>query len=270
MGSVASGRYGRNVAFEAPEIVLADVAAWVAAADSVSVLTGAGISTDSGIPDFRGPRGLWTRDPGAERLFTYDHYVNDSGVRRRAWRERLNHPAWDAKPNAGHRALTVLERDGRLRGLVTQNIDGLHQAAGSSPRLVHELHGTIHEVACLDCDRRAPTDAVLDRVRAGEEDPPCLDCGGVLKSATISFGQALVPEVLERSVLAARTVEVFLAVGSSLTVQPAASLCDVAVSGGARLVIINAQATPYDDVARASGGGVLRTPIGVALPVVCG
>ena len=156
------------------------------------MLTGAGISTDSGIPDFRGPKGVWTRNPEAEKRATLQHYMSDPQVRRKAWLDRLDHPAWAAEPNAGHRALVHLERRGKLDTLVTQNIDGLHQAAGSDPERVVEVHGTIREVVCMSCDERAPMQRALDRVRAGEDDPPCRTCGGILKSATISFGQNLV------------------------------------------------------------------------------
>jgi NAD-dependent deacetylase len=159
---------------------------WLRDASAVTVLTGAGISTESGIPDFRGPHGVWTTNPQAQALSTIDAYVSDPDVRRRAWRARRDHPAWSARPNAGHRALVDLERTGRLRALVTQNIDGLHQAAGSNPAVVIEIHGTIHQVECLTCGDRTPMPDVLGRVEAGEEDPPCLRCGGILKSAMSS------------------------------------------------------------------------------------
>jgi len=242
------------------------VASWLQAARAVTVLTGAGISTDSGIPDFRGPQGLWTRNPAAQRMSSLRDYVADPDVRRRAWLGRRDHAAWTAEPNAGHRALVDLERSGRLRALVTQNIDELHQRAGSDPDLVIEVHGTIHAVECLGCGRRTPMAAALDRVRAGEDDPACLTCGGILKSATISFGQSLVPAVLDRARDVALGCELFLAVGTSLTVQPVAGLARLALSAGARLVIINAEPTPYDEMAHA----VVREPIGSALPALVG
>jgi NAD-dependent deacetylase len=235
---------------------------WLPDAGAITVLTGAGISTDSGIPDFRGPQGVWTRDPAAEALSTIGAYLADPDVRRRAWRARLEHAAWDAEPNAGHRALVELERAGRLRALITQNIDGLHQRAGSSGGKVIEIHGTMRDAECLACGLVTPMPEVLARVEAGEEDPPCGDCGGVQKSATISFGQALKRDVLDAAVAAARSCDLFLAVGTSLTVQPAAGLCLEAVRTGARLVIINAEPTPYDGIADA----VLRRPIGESLP----
>ena len=235
---------------------------WLTAARQITVLTGAGISTDSGIPDFRGPQGVWTRDPEAEKLSTLQYYVADPVIRRRAWRERLHHPAWTASPNAGHAALVELERQGRLRALVTQNIDGLHQRAGSSPGRVIEIHGTVHGVTCLTCGDRTTMRSALDRVEAGEDDPDCRHCGGILKSATISFGQQLEEAVVDAAVRAAADCDVFLAVGTSLTVHPAAGLTDVAAARGARVVVVNAQPTPYDDVADL----VVREPIGRALP----
>jgi NAD-dependent deacetylase len=235
-------------------------------ASRIAVLTGAGISTESGIPDFRGPQGVWTKNPAAQAMFTIDNYLADREVRVRAWQNRREHPAWSARPNDGHLALVELERQGRLAAIVTQNIDGLHQTAGSSPELVHEIHGTIWEAVCLTCGRRAPMSDVLERVDAGEDDPRCEACDGIQKSATISFGQSLDPDVLDASIQAARDCDLFLAVGSSLQVQPAASLCGVAVSTGHPLVVVNAEPTPYDDLARA----VVREPIGQVLPELVG
>ncbi|MBE1536147.1 SIR2 family NAD-dependent protein deacylase [Actinomadura algeriensis] len=233
---------------------------------SITVLTGAGISTDSGIPDFRGPQGVWTKDPTAEAMSTIGSYLADPDVRRRAWRSRRDHRAWDAEPNAAHTALVELERAGRLRALITQNIDGLHQRAGSGAGVVIEIHGTMRDAVCLSCGLRTPMPEVLTRVDAGEDDPPCADCGGIQKSATISFGQALDQDVLDAAIIAARECDLFLAVGTSLTVQPAAGLCLEAVERGARLVIINASETPYDGLADA----VLRRPIGETLPRLAG
>ncbi|MGN6474904.1 MAG: SIR2 family NAD-dependent protein deacylase [Mycobacteriales bacterium] len=238
------------------------VTGWVRGARRTTVLTGAGISTDSGIPDFRGPNGVWTRDPKAERLATLDAYLNDPDVRREAWARRLAHEAWTAKPNPGHGALVELERTGRLRALITQNVDGLHQRAGSSEARVIEIHGTIWFAECMTCWDRHPMDVVLDRLRAGESDPRCEMCGGIIKSATISFGQALKEDVVRAAIEAAADCDLFMAIGTSLTVHPAAGLCDVAVRAGARLVIINAQETPYDDLADA----VIGDPISEVLP----
>ncbi len=240
---------------------LSDIAQWIKNASSVVALTGAGISTESGIPDFRGPQGLWTKDPKAEKLSHIDHYMADPEVRRLAWRGRLEHPAWHAQPNKGHLALAELERKGHLQTLVTQNIDGLHLAAGSSADKTIEIHGTIREVVCMACAERAPMSKALDRVRAGEDDPACRTCGGILKSATISFGQSLVVADLERAQRAAASCDLFLAIGTSLTVYPVAYLPQQALGAGARLVIINGESTPYDAVAH----GVVRRPLGQTL-----
>lgn len=240
------------------------VRAWLAAARSVTVLTGAGISTDSGIPDFRGPSGVWTRDPQAAKLFTLDVYLTDPAVRRRAWLNRRDNPVWHAQPNPAHLALVGLERADRLRAIVTQNIDGLHQRAGSDADKVVEIHGTLSEVECLSCGDRGPMRDALDRVAAGEPDPACLACGGILKSATISFGQPLNPVVLRHAIAASEECDIFLAVGSSLTVHPAAGLVDIAAQAGARVVIINAEPTPYDPFADAR----ISEPIGTALPTI--
>jgi NAD-dependent deacetylase len=241
-----------------------DVAGWVREARYVMALTGAGISTESGIPDFRGPNGVWTKDPKAERLSDIHHYMSDPEVRMESWRLRLDHPAWGAAPNSGHVALVELERKGRLQALVTQNIDGLHVAAGSTPGITVEIHGTMREVVCMSCGERAPMERALARVRAGEADPPCRSCGGILKSATISFGQNLVVEDLARAQLAAQSCDLCLAVGSSLGVYPAARLPAIAQSEGARLVIINAEPTPFDDDADA----VFHEAIGEVLPAL--
>jgi NAD-dependent protein deacetylase/lipoamidase len=235
---------------------------WIEAAERIVVLTGAGLSTDSGIPDFRGPQGVWTRNPDAEKQSTIQHYVADPDVRRRAWRSRLESPAWGARPNVGHQALVALERRGKLHTLITQNIDGLHQAAGSSPERVVEVHGTMREVVCLSCGERAPMERALARVRAGEDDPPCRTCGGILKSATISFGQSLVPEDLRRAELAARGCDLMLAVGTKLSVWPVAGVVPVASDAGARVVIVNAEPTEMDRLADA----VLRGSIAAILP----
>ena len=216
------------------------VAAWIAASRRVTVLTGAGISTDSGIPDYRGPNGVWTKDPAAMRRGDIDVYLADPETRRASWQERLHHATWTAVPNAGHRSLVELERRGRLRALVTQNIDGLHQAAGSSPELVIELHGTIHRARCLACGRETPMQEQLDRVRAGD--------------------------VLERAIKASTACDLFLAIGTSLQVTPASLLCATAQRTGARTVIVNAEPTPFDERADA----VLRGRIGDVLSPIVG
>jgi NAD-dependent deacetylase len=241
---------------------VARVAQLVAAADRITVLTGAGISTESGIPDFRGPRGAWTLDPTAERMSHIDAYLNEPLVRQRAWRARREHPIWTAQPNPGHRALVTLERAGKLHALITQNIDGLHQLAGNSAGIVVELHGTMFEVVCLGCGDRGSMGQTLKRVADGEADPPCLRCGGILKSATVSFGEMLDETTLRRASTSVLECDLFLAVGTSLQVYPAAGLVDLALRGRVPVVIVNGEPTPYDRLATA----VLREPIGEVLP----
>jgi len=218
-------------------------------AERVVVLTGAGISTDSGIPDFRGPNGVWTKDPEAEKLATIHHYVSDTAIRAKAWQRRLEtlHTAFE--PNEGHRALVRLEQRGVLDTLITQNVDGLHLAAGTSRDKLVEIHGTTREVMCLDCDDRAPIEAALDRVRAGEPDPPCRSCGGILKAATISFGQGLVADDLARADAAARRADLMLAVGTTLGVYPIANVVPLAKMNGAPVIIVNGGPTEMDDLA---------------------
>jgi NAD-dependent deacetylase len=244
------------------EALIETARTWIDQADRIVALTGAGISTDSGIPDFRGPQGVWTKNPQAEKLATLQNYLADPDVRKQAWRSRLESPAWLAEPNDGHRALVTLERRGKLDTLITQNVDGLHLKAGSSPARVVEIHGTIREVNCLSCGERAPMDRALERVRAGEEDPACRTCGGILKSATISFGQSLVPEDLRRAELAAERCDLMLAVGSTLSVYPIAGVVPVAKRAGARVLIVNAEPTAMDDLADT----VLQGSISAILP----
>jgi NAD-dependent deacetylase len=247
------------------ETKLVDVVrSWVTESQRITVLTGAGISTDSGIPDFRGPQGVWTKNPAAEKTATIQHYLADSDVRRHAWQNRLATPAWTAEPNAGHRAIVELQRRGRLHAVVTQNVDGLHQKAGTAAELVVEVHGTIWWTRCWDCQDRRPMAETLDRVRAGEEDPPCHLCGGILKSDTISFGQSLVPEVIDRAITVSEDCDLLLAVGSTLSVYPAAGCVPAAKAKGARVVIVNAGRTEMDHLADA----VLNGSIGDLLPAI--
>ena len=242
----------------------AGLAAWLPEMKRLAVLTGAGISTDSGIPDFRGPQGLWTKNPAAERLSTYQVYMTDPDVRRRSWQSRLAHPAWTAEPNAAHQALATLAGSAIDTQVITQNIDGLHQRAGTPADRVIELHGTMLDVVCAGCGDRTAMAGALDRVRAGEPDPPCARCGGILKSATVMFGQPLYPGVLRAGRHRGGRCDLLLAIGSTLTVQPAASLCVVATDAGASLVIVNRDPTPYDGAATA----VIREPIGQAVPQI--
>lgn len=234
----------------------------VAGGTRIAVMTGAGISTDSGIPDFRGPQGVWTKNPQAERISRLNDYLDDPAVRRQAWRNRLAHPVWEAVPNAGHRAIVALQRQGRLLAVLTQNIDELHQRSGIPADRVVELHGSMWHVLCWSCRRRSPMAAALKRVRAGDPDPACEVCGGVLKSDTVSFGQALDPLVLEHAEEVARRCDVLLAVGSTLSVHPAAGYVPIAKRAGAAVVIVNGEATAYDHLA----DSVVRGSISDILP----
>ena len=248
--------------------MLSQAAAWIdaAGAGSVAVLTGAGISTDSGIPDFRGPNGVWTRNPAAERASTLSAYLGDPEVRRASWQARLRSPVTAARPNAGHRALVHLEQRGKLHTLVTQNTDGLHLLAGTSPERLVEIHGNGREVVCWSCGEQAPMAAAVARVAAGEEDPPCRTCGGILKSAAILFEQSLRHEDIVRAEGAAAACEVLLAIGTTLAVYPAAGMVPRASRAGARIVIVNAEPTDLDHLADL----VIREPIGEVLPIICG
>ena len=239
------------------------VRGWVTAATRIVVLTGAGISTDSGIPDFRGPNGVWTKNPAAEKTSTIQNYLADPDVRRAAWRNRVSSPAWHAEPNRGHLAVADLERRGTLHAVITQNVDGLHQRAGNSDEKVIEVHGTMRWTICWSCGDRLPMQETLDRVLAGEVDPECLVCGGILKSDTISFGQSLVPEVIDRAMRVSEECDVLLAVGSTLQVYPAANAVPIAKAAGARVVIVNGEPTGMDVIADA----VLLGPISSLLPL---
>ncbi|MCQ4206238.1 MULTISPECIES: SIR2 family NAD-dependent protein deacylase [Streptomyces] len=232
----------------------------------VAILSGAGISTDSGIPDYRGPNGVWRKDPDAEKLVTYEYYMNDPEIRRRAWQVRRRAHTLTAEPNAAHRAIADLSASGVAVRVLTQNVDGLHQLAGLPARKVLELHGSARRFVCTACGEHGAMEAALARVEAGEDDPGCLLCGGILKSTTVMFGERLDPMVLAEAVSITKACEVFLAVGSSLQVQPAAGLAGLAAEHGARLVVVNAEPTPYDDVA----DEVVREPIGTALPRLLG
>ena len=234
-------------------------------AERIVVLTGAGISTDSGIPDFRGPQGVWTRNPAAEAKAHISNYLSDPEVRKDVWRQRLvENSERRPMPNAGHLALVDLERREKLHTLVTQNVDGLHAEAGTSPGRLVEIHGTRRRVKCLACGEEWPMAHAVERLRAGEEDPPCHSCGDLLKSATISFGQNLVTADLVRASEAATDCDVMLAVGSTLQVYPVAEMVPVARRSGAGLIIVNNEPTPFDDIADV----VLRGSISEVLPLV--
>jgi NAD-dependent deacetylase len=263
LGSDGSERLDQQVA-EAARLVAG------AGPGGLVALTGAGISTDAGIPDFRGPQGVWTRDPAAERLSTLSAYLSDEEVRRRAWQTRLDSPVWGASPTAAHEALVRLERMGILDTVVTQNTDGLHLLAGHEPDRVVEIHGTAHWTECWSCHDRQPTLSVLQRVRGGDPDPRCLRprrdgagvCGGIVKTATVSFGQSLDPGVLEAAVRAAARATVMLAVGTTLEVQPVAGLVPLARRSGAAVVIVNGSPTALDSLADV----VVRGSISDVLP----
>ncbi|MDW3217922.1 MAG: Sir2 family NAD-dependent protein deacetylase [Acidimicrobiales bacterium] len=236
-------------------------------ADAVAVLTGAGISTDSGIPDFRGPNGVWTKNPAAEKASNIQYYVNDPEVRKANWAARASGALWaNVEPNIGHHALVHLEQRGKLHTLITQNVDELHQRAGNSPELVVEVHGTTRKVQCLACEYRDNMEEALERVRAGEADPDCPRCGGMLKSATVSFGQSLDPDDLRRSEEAALAADVFLAIGTSLAVYPINETVAIAKHAGAKLIIVNAEPTAMDGFADV----LLNEQIGDVLPAIVG
>ncbi|MDS0135635.1 MULTISPECIES: Sir2 family NAD-dependent protein deacetylase [unclassified Amycolatopsis] len=228
----------------------------------VAALTGAGISTASGIPDYRGPDGVWTRTPSAVNAFTLENFMADAGVRREFWRAYRGHAAWRAEPNAAHRALAELDSAGVAVRVLTQNVDGLHQRAGLAERKVLELHGSVHTTRCTGCAAGFPTADVLE---AGEDDPSCRHCGGILKLDVVLFGQLLDGGVLGHARNIAAASGLFFAIGSTLQVEPAASLCTVAVRAGATLVVVNRDPTPYDDDA----AFVLRDDIEAVVPELC-
>ncbi len=238
--------------------MLPEIAEWLQASSSTVAFTGAGISTESGIPDFRSPGGVWA----TSQPVYFDDFVASADARREYWRQKsIAHRDFsDAQPNPGHRILAKWEQSGRLETIITQNIDGLHQLAGSQS--VCELHGTARAVACLECNERfADVERLVKEFLATDQPPSCPDCGGIMKHATISFGQSLPSDVLEAASKASRRAELFLAMGSSLVVHPAASLPAMAREQGARLVIINRDPTPLDDQADA----VVHASIGETL-----
>lgn len=230
-------------------------------AERIVVLSGAGLSTESGIADFRGPNGLWTRNPALMRMFDINVYLAEPAVRVAAWRHRFDSSIRTAQPNQGHAFLASIQQRADVT-IATQNIDGLHQRAGS--RTVLELHGTFWRSVCLSCGATDDIDEAFRRVEAGEEDPACSVCGGILRTATVAFGQALNPRVWRDAVDAARSCDLALAIGTSLAVRPAASLCEVAARSGAPLVILNGEPTTFDGIATA----VVNRPIGATLAQV--
>ena len=238
----------------------------VQAASAVVVLTGAGVSTDSGVPDFRGPQGVWTKNPLAEKMSDIRYYMSDPDVRRLAWQSRLTHPALRAIPNEAHDSIAAFEETGKLLKLITQNIDGLHQAAGNDPHKIIEIHGTIHRVVCMSCQKKTNMLDELERVKQGELDPLCSSCSGILKSDTISFGQSLDEIKINAVFDCVKKIDLLLCVGTTLQVYPIAGVVDVAKAAHADVLIINNQPTQYDSMADA----VLRDSIKVVLPVLLG
>ena len=238
------------------------VGGWMAGASRIVVLTGAGISTDSGIPDYRGPNGVWTKNPKAEKTSDIRWYLTDPEVRRIAWQNRLRSPAWTAEPNVGHDSIRRLHGTGRVLAVVTQNIDELHQRSGIPASDVVEVHGTIHRSVCWDCGDVRPMPEVLERVRAGDPDPSCTRCRGILKSDTISFGQSLDPGVIGRAMRTAETADLLLAVGTTLAVGPVNQMVPAAKAAGARVVIVNGAPTAMDHFAHE----VLQGSISEILP----
>ncbi|WP_228374305.1 SIR2 family NAD-dependent protein deacylase [Demequina phytophila] len=229
----------------------------------ITVLTGAGLSTSAGIPDFRGPDGVWTRNPDKARLLEIDVFTGDRDARIEGWRDWATHPAWGARPSPAHRALTRLVEAGACRTVLTQNIDGLHQAAGTPDDAVVEMHGALASTSCLGCGFALPTREVVAALDV-DPDPRCPYCGGILKPDVVYFGEALREEDLDRASRAARTCDLFVAIGTTLQVYPVAMFAGSALAAGASLVIVNASPTAYD----ADASLVVREPIEEAVPAL--
>ena len=255
----ASGHPTRQEPYHREVQSIESAAAVLRGKERILMFTGAGISTESGIPDFRGPNGIWTRVDPAE--FTIDRYLRNSETRKRSWQMRLESGALKAKPNKAHRAVTKLWRTGRMLGCVTQNIDGLHQKAGLPDEAVVELHGNAHEARCINCGDRQPTEEVTTRVEAGDEDPSCLLCGGILKVNVVFFGELLPPAATELAFELASRADAVVAVGSTLSVFPAAQIPFEIAQAGHPLVILNLGQTAFDELAAARIDG----PAGKAL-----
>ena len=257
-------RIGKNEAMTTqlpPEVDLQRVAEMLGSASSIVAFTGAGISTDSGIPDFRGPNGLWRNNPLAEKTSTLSYYLGDPEVRKVAWAGRERTFDGRALPNAGHLALVAIERAGRLDAVVTQNVDGLHQDSGIPEHKVFEVHGTVKFGRCWDCKDRRPMAEFIERVRKGDPDPHCESCGGIVKSDAVLFEQALDPDVINGSFAAAENCDVLLAIGSTLAVTPAAYVVERARAAGRIVVIVNGGETERDRFANV----ILRGDISATL-----
>ena len=237
------------------------VAEMIREARRIVVFTGAGVSTESGIPDFRSPGGLWSQfDP---EDFTIDKFLSSPETRRKQWRFLLSGGLFqDARPNAAHAAIAELEKLGRLECVITQNIDNLHQMAGNDPARVYELHGNIRWIRCLDCGDRTALEEILRTCGAADTPPTCVRCGGIMKPDVIFFGEALPEETLQEATWHANHCDLLLIVGSSLVVYPAAGMPFIAKESGAKLVIVNLTPTPADRIAdvviNASAGDVLK------------
>jgi NAD-dependent deacetylase len=229
------------------DVVLGELIELVAASPRIVAFTGAGISTESGIPDYRSPGGVWEqRNPP-----TIGDFMNNPETRRAYWeRRKTSYPELrDKQPNAGHLALVEMEWQGYLLGVITQNIDGLHQKAGNTADHVIELHGTAHRIRCMNCGRSWDAEVIQERLYAGEVEPNCEVCGGMLRAATILFGEQLPPEAWERALALAQQCDLMLVIGTSLVVSPAAKLPEVARQAGAKVAIINRMPTPLDNIA---------------------
>lgn len=246
------------------EMLIDEAADIIASAKKVVVFTGAGVSTESGIPDFRSPGGIWTK----YQPIMFQDFMASEEMRRESWRrgKETYHLFAEVEPNPAHHAVVELERMGRLDCIITQNIDNLHQKAGSTQDLVIELHGTAMYVLCLSCGKRWPRAEIQQWLENGVEVPQCDDCGGIMKSATISFGQAMPEKETMEAQMRAQQAEVFIVIGSSLVVYPAAHLPMLAKQSGAKLIIINLADTPFDAYAdvliQGSAGEVMQRLVG--------
>ena len=241
------------------ESQIKNLADFIHDASQILVFTGAGISTESGISDYRSKGGLWDRF----KPVTFQEFLSSSQKRQEYWQTRLElyESLPRASPNPGHKMIVELERQGKLKGIITQNIDGLHQLAGSRPEKILELHGSLREIICLNCNDVQAWQPVYERLKTGETAPLCLGCGGLLKPNTISFGQALKPHVLTQAIEWAKTCDLLLVLGSTLVVEPAASIPKIAHSHGAKLVIVTLSETPLDEIAAVK----ITAPIGSTL-----
>lgn len=252
---------------EPDDALVEDLANLIRQANRIAVLTGAGISTESGIPDYRGPNGVWA----TQKPPTIGDFMENENSRRSYWLRRVEHypDLLSKQPNPAHIALVDLERSGKLTGIVTQNIDGLHQRAGSSPERVIELHGSAHFVRCTNCGTIFSGEEIQQRLLAGDLYPHCQVCGGILRTATVLFGEPLPKDALERSILLAREADLLLVIGSSLVVNPAAKLPLIAKRNGAPVAIVNRTETRHDALAdlrlEGSAGIVLPAAISRAL-----